>query len=196
MNAAPCFLSMESHPRKQRGGKESQILTSGSPKCPREADNTEKPAYLNVLAFTCLFLPLAPQLTVASLCESPKKALENTFSATWPMWLLTFSFSLLFYQNFVECFPNRHISLSKYFFLSALGCEHTHTYTLVKSEKESGRCNKNSPSFSCWGWWDSEDGPGCEDILCFASGQLPLLHLAVLGTPAARFSARRNCFRD
>lgn len=71
------LLGPWSHIQGCKEVKGIQVFTSVSPKCQRETDNTEKPAFFNVLAFSLSLFPCSTTNYSFLRCHSsPNKPLE------------------------------------------------------------------------------------------------------------------------
>lgn len=109
--------------------------------------------------------------------RASKRAPRNVFSATWPPWLLAFSSPCYSTRAYKVSSQQTHFFFQDTSFSLLWAWTNTHTHTLVKSEKKKVvGIARILPVFlfRMVGFW--MDGPLCEDILCFALGQLPLLH--------------------
>ena len=127
--------------------------------------------------------------------RASKRAPRNVFSATWPPWLLAFSSPCYSTRAYKVSSQQTHFFFQNTSFSLLWAWTNTHTHTLVKSEKKKVvGIARILPVFlfrmvGFRGWtlmWRYS-------VFCLGSATTSAL--TVLGTPA-RFSARRNCFRD
>lgn len=194
MNAAPCLVHGVTSKEAKRG-KEFRSLHQVLQNVQGKQTTQRSQITLMSLPFTCLSSSCSTADSGLPKCESPpKKPLETPslqlgHCDSWPSLLLAIL------PELVECFPNRHtFSFKILLSLCSRLWTHTHIHASQVRKKKVVGVTRILPVFllrlvGFRGW------TGMWRYSVFCLGSATTSAPAVLGTPA-RFSARRNCFRD